>query len=41
MSARLAAGLLCALLALGAATDVHAQANQQADAAPLHFNDPA
>ena len=41
MSARLAAGLLCAVLALGAATDVHAQANQQADAAPLHFNDPA
>ena len=41
MSARLAAGLLCAVLALGAATDVHAQANQQADAAPLRFTDPA
>ena len=41
MSARLAAGLLSAVLALGAATDVHAQANQQADAAPLRFTDPA
>ena len=41
MSARLAAGLLSAVLALGAATEVHAQANQQADAAPLRFSDPA
>ena len=41
MSARLVAGLLSAVLALGAAPDARAQANQQADAAPLRFTDPA
>lgn len=41
MSARLAACLLSALLAMGAATDARAQANQQADAAPLRFSGPA